>query len=313
MVSVVYFIQSHKNPEQILRLIETIKGLSLDSLVLVSHDFRSSYLDCRRLQEQFDGIEVIVRNRPARRGDASILNVFLGAIEWLRQHGQAFDWLICLSGQDYPLQPIPQIEAFLESTQYDGFIDYWDVLASQDLDKRKEAYRRFFFQYLALPMWTQGAIRKLSRLEHFTPLRTNWFFALVGIEARTTPFTEEFRCYRGWYWFTLSKSCLDYLTNYLDAHPRLLEYYRRTIAPEESLIQTVLVNSKRFNLHNGSLRYMEFPSELRGYARQLTLADYSQLINSGCHFGRKFDLSRDRALFDLLDARVLADNPLKSE
>lgn len=306
MVKVVYFIQSHKNPEQILRLIGTIKQSSPNSLVLVSHDFQSSDLEYRPLQKRFGGIEVIPRQQSVRRGDASILQVYLEAVLWLRQHEPTFDWLVCLSGQDYPLQPASQIEAFLENTQYDGFIDYWDVLASESPAGRKNDYKRFFSQYISLPLWTRWWLRKLSRLERFAPLRTVWFFGLVGIKATTTPFSDRFRCYRGWYWFTLSKSCLDYLISYLDTHPQLLRYYRRTLAPEESLVQTVLVNSNRFNLHNGSLRYMEFPLELRGYARELTLADYPQLIKSNCHFGRKVDLNRDRALLDLLDSRIFA-------
>lgn len=282
--------------------------------MLVSHDFSSSYLDCGSLQNRFNGIEVIVRHRPVRRGNASILGVFLGAMEWLRQQRFSIR-LVDLSFRSRlsTTAHFSNLVAFLETTQYDGFIDYWDVLSSQNYSQKQEASKRFFSQYLALPMWTQGAIRKLSWLEHFTVLRTNWFFGLLGVESRTTPFTEKFRCYRGWYWFTLSKFCLDYLTSYLDAHPQLLGYYCRTIAPEESLIQTILVNSKRFKLHNGSLRYMEFPSELRGYARELTFSDYPQLVDSGCHFGRKFDLSGARALIDLLDTRVLGDKQVKSE
>ena len=79
-MKVLYFIQSHKNPAQIYRLVKVIKESSPNSLVLLSHDFSSCELDRGEL-EQFSGVELIERHRPARRGDDSVLNIYLEAIE----------------------------------------------------------------------------------------------------------------------------------------------------------------------------------------------------------------------------------------
>lgn len=300
-MKVVYFIQSHKNPEQICRLVKVIKKSSANSLVLLSHDFSCCELDLTNLQ-QFSGIELITRKKSARRGDNSVLEIYLDAINWLHEHNYDFDWLICLSGQDYPIQPIPQIEAFLAQTEYDGFINYWDILGEESPWGKEAGRKRFFAQYISLPLWSKWWLRKISRIEPLIPwLKVQWRFALIGLGAKSVPFNDNFKCYGGWYWNTLSRKCIDFLRNYLEEHPELLKFYQRTLAPEESLIATVLVNSNRFNLKNDCLRYLDFPSQLFGYAQSLTIDDYPEIVNSNSHFARKFESESDNKILDLLD------------
>ena len=49
------------------------------------------------------------------------------SIGWLEAQGIAYDWLVNLSAQDYPVTPVPAIEAFLGAADADGFIRHWDV------------------------------------------------------------------------------------------------------------------------------------------------------------------------------------------
>ena len=311
-MKVVYFIQSHKNPEQICRLVTVIKKSSTNSLVLISHDFNCCQLDLGNLEKQFSGIEIIRRNKSARRGDSSVLEIYLNAIDYLYEHNYDFDWLICLSGQDYPIQPISQIETFLAQTEYDGFINYWDVLSEASPWRQQAGQKRFFSQYISLPVWTKWWLRKISRLEPFVPsFKVQWRFALIGWEAKSVPFTDDFKCYGGWYWNTLSRKCIDFLRNYLEEHPKLWKFYQKTLAPEESLIATVLVNSNQFDLCNDCLRYLDFPSQLFGYAQSLTVDDYDEIIRSNSHFARKFESESDHEILDLLDVYDYEQFPTK--
>lgn len=302
-MTVLYFIQSHKNPEQIYRLLEAIEQ-SADALILLSHDFSSCDLDLKRLA-RFSRIEVLKRYRSARRGDDSVLQIYFDAVNWLYEHHCDFDWLVCLSGQDYPIRPIAEIEEFLATTEYDGFMRHWEILSDDSLLGKAAGRKRFFAQYITLPQWSKWWLRKMCYVEPFIPgLKVQWRFAAIGLEARATPFNEQFKCYGGWYWNTLSRKCLDYLRNYLQEYPEVWQYYRQTLAPEESLPATVLVNSQQFNLCNDSLRYLKFPASLFGYARSLTVADYPELVRSQAHFARKLDLESDSEIFDLLDRLI---------
>lgn len=303
-MKVVYFIQSHKNPEQIRRLVKVIKKSSANSLVLISHDFSCCDLDLTGLQH-FSGIELIKRYKSARRGDESIFKIYLNAINWLYEHNCNFDWLICLSGEDYPVQPIPQIEAFLATTAYDGFISYWDVLSAESPWGKEAGRKRLFAQYIALPQWSMWWLRKLTRIEPFIPyLKIQWRFALIGVGARSVPFNDNFKCYGGWYWNTLSRKCVDFLRSYLEQHPKLWKFYQKTLDPEESLVASVLLNSNQFNICNDCLRYLDFSLDRFGYARSLTEDDYGKLVSGNYHFARKFDPKPDNKILDMLDQLV---------
>lgn len=305
-MKVCYFIQSHKNPEQVCRLVRAIEQSSPRAHVLIHHDFSTSYLNLNGFSG-FSNIDLIKRTKAARRGDASVLEIYLDGIDWLFKQNIEFDWLICLSGQDYPTQPISAIENFLAQTEYDGFIRYHDLLAGESLWLRKNR-QRYFAQYIHLPEATSRVLKKTSQIvNRYTPLIVKGEYSVVGLENYTL-FNEEFRCYRGWYWNTLSKKCLKFLKDYLQENPELLKYYKATIAPEESLIQTVLVNSKRFNLCNDDKRYCQYPTQLKGYAKTLTVEDYPNLISGDFHFARKFDVDRDSAILDLLDKRILSSS-----
>lgn len=306
-MKVCYFIQSYKNPTQVCRLIRVIKQQSPNSQVLVNHDFNSSYLDLKDVGN-YAGVEIIKRNKSIQRGDASILENYLDTINWLFDRSSDFDWLVCLSGQDYPTQPITEIESFLANTKYDGFIRYHDLLAEKSAWSEKNI-SRFFAQYMRLPKLMNWLLKKYStKINRYTPFIAKWQYSMLGI-ATKTPFNAKFRCYRGWYWNTLSKACVTFIRDYLQKNPEILKYYKRTIGPEESLIQTVLVNSQKFNLCNDDKRYSDYPLELRGYARTLTVEDYAKITNGNFQFARKFDSEQDSKILDLLDAQILNQIP----
>jgi hypothetical protein len=303
-MKVCYFIQSHQNPEQICRLVQVIKKSSPNSQVLINHDFSSSHLDLTSTSK-FSEIDIIKRKKAAGRGNSSILKIYLNAINWLFNHNSEFDWLICLSGQDYPTQPISEIEHYLSLTEYDGFIRYCDLFSEESVWNKKNR-KRYFAQYIHLPESSNWLLKKFSsRIKRATPILVDYKRSLIGMETKNHFFNNNFRCYRGWYWNTLSKKCVKFLRDYLRETPELLRYYTRTIAPEESIIQSVLINSKRFNFCNDDKRYYDYPPELEGYARVLTVADYSKITNGEFHFARKFDSEQDSKILDMLDTKVL--------
>ena len=120
-----------------------------------------------------------------------------------------------------------------------------------------------------------------------------------------TPFRDGFRCYGGWAWFSLRRDAARYLLEFLHEHPDVEEHYRRTVTPEESLVQTILVNARRFRLVNDDLRYIDYSKADRGAPRVLTTADLPMLAAGPWYLARKFDLGVDRAVLDRIDRELL--------
>lgn len=219
-MKVLYLIQTHKNPQQIYRLVQTIKKSSPGSYILVSHNFTSSNLDVTLLHSLPD-VEVISCKRG--RGDFSIMQGYLDAIDWLFSHNIEFDWLINITGQDYPTQTLSRIEKLLTESNYDGFLEYFEVLSNSKDNPwgSREGYDRYFYNYWRLsghiPLW-QRALLKLPRmvLNNVQPfIRLDSSYGLmVGIRSTSSPFNEKFLCYAGSYFHTLSKNCILYIHDF---------------------------------------------------------------------------------------------------
>ncbi|MEP0880847.1 beta-1,6-N-acetylglucosaminyltransferase [Trichocoleus sp. ST-U3] len=313
-MKVLYLIQSHKNPEQIFRLVQTLKKSSPQSQILISHDFRGCHLDVTAFHE-FPGVNVI--RGTGGRGDFSIVQGYLNAIDWLFSHNVEFDWLANITGQDYPIQPLPKIEKFLAESPFDGFLEYFDVLSDLEgnLWGSREGSDRYLYQYWRsgqyLPLWKR-AIIKIPRMviNNVQPLvRINSSYGLMlGVRTTSSPFNENFKCYAGSYFKTLSRKCVEYLHHFCQHNPELINYYKKTCIPDESFVQTVLVNSGQFHLCNDYKRYIDWTGTRHGHPRTLNAEDYSAIIRRDVHFARKFDMTQDSRILDMLDARVLKES-----
>ncbi|HEY9614267.1 beta-1,6-N-acetylglucosaminyltransferase [Allocoleopsis sp.] len=305
-MKVCYLLQSHKNPEQIYRLVRIIKKSSPDSEVLVSHDFTNCNLDDSVLQN-LSGVHVI----PGKggRGDFSIVQGYLDAVDWLLSRQIKFDWLINISGQDYPIQPLSQIEKFLSQTSYDGFFEYFDVFSKQSHWSIREAHTRYLYRYqklgVELTEWQRQILTPLKIINYIQPFfRINIAYELIGVRA-SAPFNENFSCYGGSYFCTLSRKCIEYIYDFSQSKPEIVDYYRSVCVSDESFIQTVLINSRLFNLCNDSKRYFDFSKTRNGRPQTLTTNDYPALVESNAHFARKFDIAQDSKILDLLDTIIL--------
>lgn len=315
-MKVVYLIQTYRNPAQIYRLVKTIKQLSSDSYVLVNHDRGGCDLGSIPLK-QLPGVEVIYTKTKVQRGRFSLVQAYLDAIHWLFAHGVEFDWLCNISGQDYPIQPLSKVERFLAESEYDGFLEYFYALGDPPETPwgSREGRRRYLYQYRwlreSLAPWQcslmSPAKQLINRLQSSLYLTSTNGLA-VGIKAARTPFHQQFRCYGGSEFRTLSRPCVQYLYEFINTEPELVDFYKRVCIPEESMIQTVLANSKLFKLCNDNKRYIDWSGNHHGHPRVLTQNDYPLLVDQNAHFARKFDIDQDEMILNLLDKRLFNMN-----
>ncbi|WP_253276411.1 beta-1,6-N-acetylglucosaminyltransferase [Synechococcus sp. PCC 6312] len=266
--------------------------------------------------KQLGQVEVILAE--GGRGDFKIVRSYLDAIGWLLQNKIDFDWLINLSGQDYPTQSLFDLEKRIESSPHDGYMEYFPVDKTQPWI-RFTGEDRYFYQYLRLipnlnPL-IRGIISPFKTLINASQplIRLNLSYGLMlGLKAQSTPFNDTFSCYGGSFFKTLSRACIEYLYSHSLDHPELVSYYERTVIPDESYIQTVLVNSHLFKFCNNNHLYVDFSGSLRhGRPRILTSEDYSNLLSDNIFFARKFDPAVDTKILDQLDQRIFKNYSLE--
>lgn len=304
--NICFYVQTHRDPGQILRLVRTLHRGSDHARVVVQHNFDANPLDWTPFAELPRTHLIGGTERQIRAHYSCQMQQLIHAIDWLDREDISYDWLVTLTGQDYPLVSTPDMEEELAAATCDGFIRWWDVFSEENPWSKQKAVYRYGYQYRILPAWTEWMLRAVRPITRILPL---YFYvdygAFFGWRARRTPFNDVFRLYGGWAWFSLRQHVVRYVRDQLAAHPELVAYYRNTVIPEESLVQTVLINSGRFNLVNDNRRYIDYANAHRGSPRILTASDLPMLAAGRYHFARKFDPAVDARVLDRIDRELL--------
>lgn len=300
---VAYFVQSHRAPAQVLRLLATLRRGSPAGVLVVGHDPAAEPLDRRALDRL--GASEFRPARPPRRGFWSVFEPFVAAVELLDRLGGGYDWLVYLSGQDYPVRPLEASEAALAASPYDGYLTWRDAAGESSEGRRRQGRLRYLYQYTDAGR-AAPALRLLRRLNGLQPW---WHVHLtygprIGRRAWSTPFGPGLHPYWGSQWTTLRRVCAERVAEAARGEARLVEYFERTICPDEAFAQTVLVDDPRFRLCNDNLRFIDMRGSRDGRPRVLGLADGPALVAGGYAFARKFDTEVDAAILDWLDRRL---------
>jgi hypothetical protein len=314
---VVYFLQTHSKPAQVARLVRVITEGSPGAIVLISHDVAGPALDVTGLQA-LGNIHVLLHE--GGYGDFSHLDRYFAAVDWLDTNGVDYDWLENLTGQDYPLRPIAEIEEALAAADTDGFLLYSPVFprrvpadadqgaASYTLVRAVDAAMRYDYRHWRLGKPTAAKMhwmRPLMALNFIQPwIRVSNSYASIGLRRRRTVFGPDFHCYGGSFFCTLRAECARYVRDYARANPDMVAFFKGTLAPEEVFLHSVLVNSGEFRLTPDYKRYIDWTGCTHTHPRTLGIEDVDQLLASDAHWARKLDLEHDASLFDLLDQRI---------
>lgn len=300
-----YHIQSHRSPEQITRLVLAVKRYSPNSVIHVSHDRRGDQLDLTELRSQTD---VAVQLHNGGYGDFSHVDRYMAAVDWLNKEGVHVDWLVNITGQDYPLRPLDQAESELVDSGADGFMEYWDAFGPDSRWPARRVRSRYHFHHRRLMDLSPRAKRVLRPIQAFNRiqplLRVHVSYGLaVGRRVRT-PFGPDLRLHGGSAFSSLSWPVVAYLREYFDRRPDVVAYFRRCLSPVEAVFQTIACSSGQFNLVPDCKRYFDFRGSQFNHPRSLTAEDLPLALASGAHFARKFDYDRRPELLDILDARL---------
>jgi hypothetical protein len=315
-VRIQFLVAAHKEPAFLSRLCERLLDTP-GSAVQVQWD--RARPTPRLLSHP--ALEVRPTRAPCEWGSGLQIDALVDSLQTLAP--RSFDWLVVLSGQDYPVRPLPELAAFLEDTDHRLFLRMEDGPAgTPDVTPVSEYLQdRYYFHYrwISQRWWSrmspgvrraigggmQSTVRALSRHDAVRVQRRpdNVFSPGLGRRVRQPPFTDARPCRKGSAWFALSRPVFDDLLVQLRDSPDLIEHYRRTYCPDESLFHTLLL--PRWEADNGGhdLHYLRFAGA-RPHPEMVTEDDWDDLVASGAFFARKFDPSAIE-LLDRVDRNLL--------
>jgi hypothetical protein len=315
---VAYLVVSESTPEQVTRLVGVLRAGNPRSPIAVRHDNAGGTLDLRRMHE----LDIdLLETTSVEPGSAAELLMLLRCIRRVLESAR-FDWLVLISGDDYPARPVAQIEAGLAGAGTDGLIES-HVCAAPVIRHGapvEEHALRYHYRWsqprparplaraLAGMLGPRVAVQATpAGIRVGVPAKRSPFTAskrrpLVGpirhnplspVAAERSPFGEGLECRYGPASFVLSHRAAEVIDAAVRAHPELVLYYRDTLVPVESYIHTVLANDSSISLRDEHRRF-----ELSG------TVDVDAVLASGADFAGPFDARRDAAALDAIDDRV---------
>jgi hypothetical protein len=294
---VAFLVVSHRNPAQVLRLVRALRE-GCDTAVLVHHDQRREPVDPLACEEA--GGRLVYYGLPVEWGNVAYTDMLLTAMAELAETHDP-DWIAVVSGQDYPLRPLRDFERHLAESPHQALLgDLWELdLSADPPPPEREFYLRYRYRHYAPPRPVAAVLGRVLGPRAYLRELPDGLGLRLGVKPRQHPFGPGLRCHVCSDWVTLERSAVRSVLEFTHQEPRVMEHYRRTIIPSESLFATVLANDAELSI-GPAPRLLGF-EEGAPHPQTFGTADLERLLASGMHFARKFDEGVDSHVLDLLD------------
>jgi hypothetical protein len=272
-----HLILVHNNPEQLERLLKRLIYSSSDVYI---------HLDKKSDLSQFEYLKSLpnvyfINNRiSVGWGNYSMVEATLISMQEILDTQNIYSHINLLSGQDYLLKPITEIEQFFFSNSDKSYIQSLSIY--NEWQESKDRLIKYNLGDLSIPF-------KYRIQEIINRILPN----------RKIP--ENMEPYGSSQWLTLTPDSIKYVLEFLKEKPKAVTFFKWTWAIDEILFQTILLNSpfKEFII-NDNKRYIKFEKNEMN-PKVLKISDADTLLQSGKFFARKFSLQQDSQILDFLD------------
>lgn len=277
MGTVAVIVLSHRGAAQVARLVSRISE-GTDSVAVIHHDPTGEPLKLTGMRNA----AVIPDPISCDWGRLSLVKAQWHSLRWVARNIPDFSWALLISGQDYPIRSMRDIERELAESPYDAYLRHFritgdpadDVHPWQTLTRRRYLYKRripFSRRSIALPF------------------------------QRRHPFHDGTRLYVGDMWFNLSAPAVHAMLENRELAERLMRYFRFAPIPDEAFISCMALNTDSIRtLANDSKRFIDWVGS-SPHPELITAAHLDALAQSEAFFARKIDADLHPDIPDLLD------------
>jgi len=271
-VRIAYILTMHKNPSQVGRL---LRRLSTENSTFVLHvDRRAGDEVDAAIRREASSVqaEFIARSQCFWGGFGFVRGAMKG-IAYLITRRIPFDYVVLLSGQDYPLRPAASLERFFEGAGGGSFLHN---------------------ERLPTSFWARGGF---SRIEQWHLVSYRALHLRVPWRRRVPNGLAPFG---GEAWWSFSRPVAEYVHEFVSENPSFVRFFEHVLIPDELFFHTIVMNSPLADtVVNDHLRYIDWSTDPGPTI--LRVGDVERLKDSGKLFARKFDVNVDTRALDLVD------------
>jgi hypothetical protein len=295
-MKIVYIILAHKLPEQLLRLISKLNTEGTFFLVHVDNKTDAeTYGRMTGPLSEHANVHFMER-RACNWGAFDTVEATLDGIRNVFELDIQGDYIILLTGQDYPIKSNEQIQRILREGSKQSFIEFFPLPNMQWIGENG-GLDRFSYWYFIFSEQRLAFIKRnqfISRCLKFLSSRLIKILPFHRLPPR------GIKLFGGSAYWCLTRDCAEYINEIVQRDRTFVNFFKYALAPDESFFQTVLLNSPFKNrIVNDNLRYiLWFASR---HPEILCNKHFKGFMSTDKLFARKFDMTMDADVLDMID------------
>ncbi len=290
-MNIAYLILAHTNPFQLKRLIKRLYTkntwffIHLDSKIPLTTDFSN-------LCSEIPHAVYISRRSNVRWGAFSVVQAILYSLKEITEFGTVFDYVVLMSGTDYPIKDNMLIFSYFKENCGHEFIHYRKLPIVQYPEGRMD---RVWYYYDYDNYYSEFGSRG-----------STFYEAEMRARSIKRNFIDGMQPYHGSMWWCLSLSCIKYILKLVDNDNEIMNYFRYTKFSDEQFFQTLVMNSPFADKAPSiNLWYLDWSIADSPHPKTLNTEDLNALLTSGCLYARKLDNECSSKLMDTIDHDLL--------
>lgn len=295
-----YIISAYKRPEQLVRLVRRLDHKAVSFFIHVDEKTDAkTYAAMTGPLSGCDNVMFLDRHH-CHWGDFGHVLATLKGIKEIKRSGGSFDYVILLTGQDYPIKSNARILDFFRESNNKSYIssspmpcDCW--AGNGGMDRILYWHVRWSGRELMLPVEFPFRIPLLPRL---------WSRAIRALRVQRR-WPANLKPFGGDSYWGLSRECVDYIHEFVQKNAVFVRYFKYVRIPDEIFFQTILLNSPlKESLVNDNLLFIDWENANPTPPAVLGIEYLERLMGSNKLFARKFDIEVDAEILDKIDCAI---------
>ncbi len=305
-------IIAHKNLEQLVHLIQSLEHNCIDVYVHIDKKWKLNDDGFQKIQEAGPNCQICKKRLSGFLDTWSLCQIAIELMKEAKANGE-YGYYYLLSGQDYPIKPIPYIVDYLDKNYPRPIIDCTPMRKDNWIYSGFK-WIRFHSYYRLVERITQNrAMRKALLLPAYAVQ-----YIVTKVVGSPYKKLQKAGCdlYGGSAWWALPNTIVDLVIQEVEHNTDIVRAFKIKNTPEETFFQTMAMRSELrdqislndpYEVLQNCMTYAYFfdeNHEATGHPYALTMDNYQMLRERKELFARKFDVQSEE-LIERIDRDIL--------
>ncbi|NDJ23729.1 hypothetical protein GS682_19200 [Nostoc sp. B(2019)] len=229
-MNLAYLVLAHNTPNHLCKLIDALNSPNVHFFI---HIDRKSDNSLFKEKINYQNVTFIQDRVSIYWGEFSIVQATINLIREALSSQNKFDYLILISGSDYPLKSANYINDYLSQRSGTEFINLVEM-PNQEVGKLLDRLYKYNPQTLYKNSFYRTVIRIFAVvINKVLRWKRDYKKALGNLKP-----------YAGSQWWALSADACHHILWFIETNPKIVKFFKNTLTPDETFFHTIIGNSQ---------------------------------------------------------------------